>query len=262
MATTGPEPAPTFDPRRLGRTYDAPAVQVQRARTRALLGAQPGDRVLDLGCGPGHLTTELAADLGPDGRVVGLDRLAGMVDATRARAGDAGVADRCAVALADATALPLADGVCDGAVVVQVLEYVLDVARALTELHRVLRPGGRAVLVDTDWRSCVWHTEDRDSTDAVLRSWEAHFVHPHLPTSLPRLAREAGFVSAEMHAVPVVETETSSDTYSLGMAATIARFVGRREPELASAWRDDVRSQAADGTYFFSLTRFATVVTR
>ncbi len=254
------EPAAGFDPRRLGQAYDAPAVQEQRARTRELLGARPGDRVIDLGCGPGHLTTELTEEIGAEGQVVALDRQADMLAAARARAADAGVAGRCGFALADAAALPLADRSCDGAVVVQVLEYVPDVARALDELRRVLRPGGRAVLVDTDWRSCVWHTDDRDRTDAVLRSWEAHFVHPHLPTTLPGLARQAGFASTEVQAVPIVEIDSS--TYSLAMAATIATFVGRREPELARAWRDDVRSQAAAGTYFFGLTRFAAVVTR
>ena len=254
------EPTASFDPQRLGHAYDAPAVQEQRTRTRELLGARPGDRVLDLGCGPGHLTTELTAELGADGRVVALDRKADMLAAARTRAAGAGAAGRCEFALTDATALPLADRSCDGAVVVQVLEYVPDVARALAELRRVLRPGGRAVLVDTDWRSCVWRTDDRDRTDAVLRSWEAHFVHPHLPTTLPGMAREAGFASTELQAVPIVETE--SGTYSLAMAATIATFVGRREPDLAKAWRDDVRSHADAGTYFFGLTRFAAVVTR
>ena len=262
MQPSSTAPAPAFDPARLARTYDAPGVQAQRRRTRELLGARSGQLVLDLGCGPGHLTTELAADLGADGRVVALDRSPAMLEATRSRAARQGVGGRCALAAADATALPLADAACDAAVVVQVLEYVPDVGGALAELHRVLRPGGRAVLVDTDWRSCVWHTDDRDRTDRVLRAWEAHFVHPQLPASLVRLAREAGFGDVEVHAVPVVETETEQDTYSLGMAATIARFVGRSEPEQARAWREDVRAQAAAGTYFFALTRFATVLTR
>jgi len=87
-------------------------------------------------------------------------------------------------------------------------------------------------------------------------------VHPQLPAGLQRLARAAGFADAVVHAVPIVETDTSSDTYSLGMAAFIARFVGRQDAALADAWRADVRRQAAKGTYFFGLTRFATIVTR
>jgi ubiquinone/menaquinone biosynthesis C-methylase UbiE len=163
---------------------------------------------------------------------------------------------------AEATALPLADGRVDAAAVVQVLEYVPDVSRALGELRRVLRAGGRAVLVDTDWRSCVWHSDDRDRTDRVLRLWEGHFVHPHLPADLPALAHGAGFDAVAVHALPLVETDTSSDTYSRGMVGTIARFVGRREPELAAAWKADLRGQAERGTWWFGLTRTATVVTR
>ena len=244
--------AARFDAAALARAYDVPAVREQRARTRELLAPVDGT-VLDLGCGPGHLSAELAAAA----RVVAVDREAAMLTATRERAG-AGV--RCVQA--EATALPLADGSVDAAAVVQVLEYVPDLARALAELRRVLRPGGRAVLVDTDWRSCVWHSDDRDRTDRVLRLWEEHFVHPHLPAALPGLARAAGFADVAVDALPLVEVDTTSDTFSRGMLSTIARFVARRAPELADAWRADLRGQAERGTWWFGLTRTATVVTR
>lgn len=74
------------------------------------------------------------------------------------------------------------------------------------------------------------------------------------------MARAAGFTDAEVHAVPLVETDTGADTYSMGMVATIAHFVGRRQPELVDAWRADIRSHADDDDYFFSVTRFATVL--
>ena len=250
-----------FDARHLDRIYNTASVRAQRARTRQLLAPRRGDLVLDVGCGVGHLTTELAVDVGPDGRVIGLDQQAGMLAAAASKA-EASVADNCSLVLADATSLPLGDNVCDRLVAVQVLEYVPDVAGALAEAHRVLAVGGRAVLVDTDWRSCVWHTDDRRRTEAVLQAWESHFVHPHLPAQLSGLAEASGFTSAEVHALPVVETQTQADTYSLGMAASIERFVERHEPGLADGWRDDVSSQALRGTYFFSLTRFAIVLTR
>jgi len=250
-----------FDARHLDRIYDTAPVRLQRARTRQLLDARPGDRVLDLGCGAGHLTTELAVEVGPDGRVIGLDQQAGMLASAAAKA-EARALDNCSLVLADATSLPLGDNVCDRLVAVQVLEYVPDVAGALAEAHRVLAVGGRAVLVDTDWRSCVWHTDDPTRTEAVLHAWESHFVHPHLPAKLSGLAEASGFTSAEVHALPLVETQTQTDTYSLGMAATIERFVERHQPGLADGWREDVRSQALRGTYFFSLTRFAVVLTR
>ena len=56
---------------------------------------------------------------------------------------------------ADATALPTDDASCDAAVSVQVFEYIADVGVALAELFRVLRPGGRAAIVCSDWTSLV-----------------------------------------------------------------------------------------------------------
>lgn len=251
----------TFDAGRLGRMYDAPAVVEQRSSTRRLLGARSGDRVLDLGCGPGHLTAELVEDVGASGLVLAVDRQQDMVVAARSRARTAG-AGRCDVLVGSATALPLADGTCDGVVAVQVLEYVPDLTQAVAEVRRVLRPGGTAVLVDTDWRSCVWSTTDRARTDAVLRAWEGHFVHPHLPAAVSQLLRAGGLRRVQVHPVPVVETDRDVAGYSLGMADLIARFVSRTEPELAQGWREDVLGRAAAGDCFFSVTRFAAVATR
>jgi arsenite methyltransferase len=63
----------------------------------------------------------------------------------------------------DATALPFPDGAFDAAAAVQVYAYVEDLDMALAELFRVLRPGGRAVVLDTDLDSMVWHAEARDA---------------------------------------------------------------------------------------------------
>ena len=75
----------------------------------------------------------------------------------------------------------------------QVYEYVADIPRAFTELRRVLRTGGRAVVLDTDWDSVVWHVADRELHRQVMAAWEEHLVHPHLPAVLPGLLRRAGF---------------------------------------------------------------------
>lgn len=254
--------AATFDPQSLGRIYDAPAVVAQRAATRRLLAARPGARVLDLGCGPGHLTAELAGDVGAQGHVVGLDRQPSMIEAARHRAGSGAGHARRDFVLGSATALPLDDASCDGVVAVQVLEYVPELEQAVAELRRVLRPGGTAVLVDTDWRSCVWHCDDRERTDTVLRVWEEHFVHPHLPTEIPALLRAGGLRDVQVHPVPVVETDPAAALFSLGMADMIAAFVGRRDRDLAGGWHADILQQAAAGHYFFGVTRFAAVATR
>lgn len=61
-----------------------------------------------------------------------------------------------------AEALPCADGAFDAVVSTQVQEYVADVLGAFGEVRRVLRPGGRVVVLDTDRDSVVWHAADHD----------------------------------------------------------------------------------------------------
>ena len=138
--------------RRLEAIYRTPDVIEQRRAIRAALLLQPGERVLDIGSGPGFLAAEMAAVVGPNGRVHGIDPSETMLASARRR--DAPVEYR----TGDALALPFPDEHFDVAVCTQVYEYVEDVAAALAEARRVLRTGGRLLVLDTDWDSIVWHS--------------------------------------------------------------------------------------------------------
>ena len=129
---------------RVEAVYRTPDVVEQRRATRAVLALQPGERVLDIGSGPGFLAAEMAAEVGPDGRVHGIDPSASMLACAARR--DAPVE----YGSGDALALPFPDERFDVAVCTQVYEYVEDIAAALVEARRVLRPGGRLLVVDTD----------------------------------------------------------------------------------------------------------------
>jgi ubiquinone/menaquinone biosynthesis C-methylase UbiE len=94
---------------------------------------------------------------------------------------------------ADATALPFPDATFDAATSIQVYEYIADLSTALAELHRVLRPGGRALILDTDWDSIVWQATDPDRMRRVLAAWTQRFADPHLPRSLASQLRAVGF---------------------------------------------------------------------
>src|SRR2546429_8142806 len=75
----------------------------------------------------------------------------------------------------DATNLPYPDGSFDAAVSTQVYEYVADIPQALAELYRVIRPGGRVVVLDTDYDSLVIYTESQARMERVLSAWNEHF---------------------------------------------------------------------------------------
>jgi arsenite methyltransferase len=244
---------------RLRRTYaTADAVEVRR-RIRARLAPEVGERFADVGCGPGHLAVELASDVGPTGTVVALDPSDAMLAVAREEVDARSLGDRVEVTSGDAMALPMADASMDGIALVQVLEHLADPERALEEAHRALRPGGRLVVVDTDWRSCVWRTDDPDRTDQVVRAWSGRFAHPDLPGRLRGLLRRAGFEEVSVEAVPIINLDTEQDTFSMGMLGALASNAADAAdigPEAAAEWRADVERQAERGEYFFCLTRF------
>lgn len=193
------------DVARLETAYASPAIALQRARTRAALSARPGERGLDVGCGPAFLACELGHEVGPTGRIVGVDQSPEMLEAARARIAREGLVDRVEVRPGDATRLDFPSASFDLLTATQVYLYVADVAGALAEAARVLRPGGRLAIVDTDWDSCVWLTEDRERHRRVMEGRLSVFAQPHLPPRLPGLLAHAGLQLAHAEAIPVLE---------------------------------------------------------
>jgi ubiquinone/menaquinone biosynthesis C-methylase UbiE len=242
--------------RAIERVYSTPDVVAQRAEVLALLAARPGERVLDVGSGPAFLVAALAAAVGPDGAVHGVDPSPAMNALARARTADLpGVR----IDDGDALALPYPDAAFDAAVSTQVYEYVADVPRAFAELRRVVRPGGRVLVLDTDWDSLVWHVADRDRQRRVLAAWAEHLADPHLPCTLAGQLRRAGFRITGRTVVPLFNPTYEPDTYSAMTMETIARFVvGRQGLTQADAdgWLADLRARAAEDDYLFSLNRY------
>ena len=143
--------------RQLDEVYRKRDMRRRRRLVQEALAPASGERIVDVGCGPGFYVAELIGQVGPAGSVVGVDgSSASLAVAARRCEGHKNVAFH----EADATALPLGDEEFDAALSVQVLEYVPDVPAALREAHRVLRPGGRVVVWDVDWTTVSMRTED------------------------------------------------------------------------------------------------------
>ena len=250
--------------RSLEIVYQTPDLIAQRARVLDLLAPGPGEHILDVGVGPGLLAYDLARLVGPGGKVVGLDVSADMLAIARDRLAELPQAQ---CALGDATDLDLEDTF-DAAVSTQVHEYVADIPRALAALYRVLRPGGRALILDTDWRSIVWHSSDEGRMARVLSCWDDHLADPHLPAKLGPLLVRTGFELRRVEITPMLSPRWQAASYSAGIFRAIAAFVKQNgaahglEPAEIDAWRADQEDLIGRGEFFFSLNRYIFLATR
>lgn len=245
----------------LERLYTSRDVLRRRELVQAALGAQLGDRVLDVGCGPGFYVTELLQTVGPGGSVVGVDRSPDMLAVAAKR----GVKhDNVEFVEGEATSLPVEDASVDRAFSVQVLEYVRDVPAALAEMRRALRPGGRLVIWDVDWATVSWHAKDEELMQRARAAFDKHLIHPSLPRTLSAQLRAAGFDDIHMEGHAFATNELIPDAYGGSLVAVLNRYVtdqGGLTRDEAAAWADEQRELAAHGSFFFSVTQFCFAAT-
>jgi SAM-dependent methyltransferase len=137
-----------------------------RSWERAHLGLVHGERLLDVGCGLGEAALALAEDLGEGGEVVGVDASETMLRVARSNAAAARWNVRFTVG--DACSLDEPDDSFDAARSERTLQWLADPATAVAEMVRVVRPGGRVSLIDTDWSTFTIDVGD-DSLAALVR---------------------------------------------------------------------------------------------
>lgn len=178
-----------------------------RRRAAQLTRAQPGARVLDVCTGTGALAALLRRRVGPTGEVIGIDLTEGMIELAQTRV--AGVR----FLVGDACQLPFQDGSFDAATIAFGLRNIHDPGLALAELGRVLRPGGRAVVLEFSQVRPLWRPAYRwysrhvipriaravlggDSAYRYLTDSIASFAPPDVVSAW---LREAGFDSVRHH---------------------------------------------------------------
>jgi ubiquinone/menaquinone biosynthesis C-methylase UbiE len=243
--------------RKLETLYRTRDVRRRRALVSAALAAAPGERVLDVGCGPGFYVEELLEVVGPTGAVVGVDGSPQMLAAAARRCSGKGNAS---FAEGDATALPVEDASFDRALCVQVLEYVADATTALGEICRALRPGGRAVVWDIDWSTVTWHSEEPERMARVLAAWDDHLTHASLPRTMGARMRAAGFADVAVEGHGFATASLDPEAFGTGVAlGLIEDYVAGRPaigPEVATAWAAEQRELGERGELFFCVTQF------
>jgi ubiquinone/menaquinone biosynthesis C-methylase UbiE len=178
-----------------------PQVQAIKLRMADLLRPSAGQHLLEVGCGMGHELRRLAGRVAPGGSVLGIDMNRAMVDEARHRTADLGGAVECQVG--DVQRLELGDDAVDGVRTERVLMYVPDQQRAISELARVVRPGGRVVAFELDYGATLVDLPDRRTAQRVLDVLGDTVAHRWMGRALARTFHQAGLREIVAEPLPI-----------------------------------------------------------
>jgi arsenite methyltransferase len=241
----------------MARQQEALAATPDKKRDRDLLleklSPSTGESILDIGSGNGIFCREILEYMGGKGRVVGLDYAEPMIRLATALCPEA------EFHFGSATDLPFEEGSFDAATGAQVLCFVDDQAAAVGEMFRVLKPGGRLALLDTDWRSLVWNCSNQSLMDRVMEMFTGVYTDPYVPCTLSARLRDAGFEIVERTSHVILNWSHSPGNYA-GQTIGFVKPMMERSPDFTEedwqTWIADQNKMDRAGDYMFSLNRY------
>ena len=211
-----------------------------------------GQRVLDFGCGPGFFAGGLVDLVSPGGTVVGADINQRFVDDANARHGDN---EALSFHHLNDHTLPFADGTFDRVICKNVLEYVPDLEATLAEVFRVLVPGGRVHVIDSDWGFVIVQPWLPATVTEFFAAAAPAFKEPYIGRRINGLLHEAGFAPAAVKLSPFVDRSGRGLHVLRNMASYIETF-----DTLPKARVDKLLAQVeetlAQDTFLFCLPQF------
>ena len=240
----------------LEKSYQLPDIVQQRQHTLKKLSVKLGEKILDVGCGVGFLSHEIAILTGGSGQVCGVDKNLEMIRHANKRCESLQNAE---FSEANAEDLPFPEESFDAACCTQVLLYVNDVAQVLLEIKRILKPTGRIIIVETDWRGVVLNSDYDSITRKIFSAWDATVPSPNLPVRLGSLLLDNGFSNVNVEPIPILNTEYTPNHFSHGMMNWITRNALKKgfiTKEQFQKWLDDLGEKGESGNYFFCVNRF------
>lgn len=234
-----------------------PSVQRLRAWSLAAIAPQAGDVAVDIGCGTGAEVCRMAALVRPAGRAVGIEPHPGLRAVAETRAADSGAE----FVDGEALALPFDDASVDVVRCERVFQHLPDPAGAAREIGRILRPGGRAVVIDSDWASAVARPADPDVLRRYNESMWRRIPNPFAGRDLRAQLQEAGLVvDADIGSTAVVFPDVLlADPVMLRVNCGLAVQEGALTQDEADHFVTEFTQAAQRGEAFLAVTMFAVV---
>ncbi|MEU7059479.1 methyltransferase domain-containing protein [Streptomyces sp. NPDC046197] len=238
----------------------AAGVRRLRAWVHEALAVRAGERALDVGCGTGSQTRRLADAAGPEGDVLGIEPNPGLRAVAEERAAASGSPAR--FTDGDALALALPDASVDVVWCERVLQHLTEPDRAVAEMARVLRPGGRIALLDTDWATTILHPGEPDVMAAFTSAALAGAANPHSGRRLAGQLAQTGLVIDDRGSQALLQDHRSVPwplVRMLGASAVRRGLLTEEQRDRAYAGLEEAAGQ---GGLHMSVTMFAVIAHR
>ena len=209
-----------------------------------------GDRILDIGCGGGHLAYSLATG----------EKAIESITAIDVNSEQLAVAQKLCSGLAsveiiqvDATDMAFPNDSFDKIASIQTLEYIDDVSSLISEIRRILRPGGRVVLVSVLWDHWRFHGAEPSLNDRIIEAFRAHCAHQMLPLAYPEMLIAHGFSDIQRESVAFFNGSMDEQDYACWAAKVAAFFaVGQGvSEEDANNWLAQLADSERSGRFGF-----------
>ncbi|MFI5781256.1 methyltransferase domain-containing protein [Nocardia sp. NPDC051570] len=232
-----------------------PGIRRLRHWAHEALAVRSGENAVDIGSGSGSEVMAFAEAVGPRGTAFGVEPDPNLLNAAQRRAAEAGSGAR--FVPGDAYNLPLGTGDFDIALCERVFQHLTSPGRATAEIARVLRPGGRVVVMDSDWGTAIVHPGDRHVVHEVIETLIANTTNPFSGRRLPGLLTAAGLIVDEIGSHALVQDHSMGAGALVGRICAMAVARGSITERQRDTLLEELAAGARSGDIHLSVTMFA-----
>jgi ubiquinone/menaquinone biosynthesis C-methylase UbiE len=224
------------------------AVKAIKQRSFKLLDTKPKHHILEVGCGTGDDARMIAEKIGPEGKVVAVDNSKEMINEAQKRHKEKGLPLEFVVG--DTTALDFDSEIFDGCHFDRLLIHVPDPDKAVQEMVRVLKSGGRLVAFEPDLETFVVNSSDHKLTRKILNFWCDNFQNAFIARHLTSVFLDSGLM--DIYAEPRAAIFDYNMSKELFIHGTLERAQEANviTEEEARRWVSNLEKAHEDGKYF------------